>query len=316
MTALLGLVAALVALSLALPHHAALNRARPEQAIMVWGASLVLRATLVLGAAIFLFRCVPASDLVRSAVHWSWHTALPGLSGHLGLHGDAVRSAAALLPLVLLALSLATVGYGLVRASRAVATFVRRGAVGPGPDGSLIVGEPGVFVAAAGVARPRIIISPLALAVLDEPELQASLQHERGHMARRHRYVLIAVELLRAVARVVPGSGRVVREIQFHLERDADRWAVARGGDPLALASAICKAAELRPSVRPPALTTLSGASVTARVVELMEGRVDDGGRSVTVLAAWLSALALTAVVALATAVVSPTLVAAAYCSV
>lgn len=302
---LVSLAALLIAASLALPHRAALDRARPELAIAVWGAALVLRAALALGAAVFAFRFMPATDLFGALTHWCWHTALPGLSTHLGLNGHAVGDIAVLIPIAVLAFSLLTVGHGLVRASRAVTRFVRRTAVGPGPEGSVIVGQPGVLVAAAGLTRPRIIVSPLALAVLDEPELQVSLEHERGHVVRRHRYVLLSAEILRALGRVVPGSRHAVREIQFHLERDADRWALARGGDRLALASAICKAAELRCATRP-ALTALSGSSVTTRVRELMDGDRDRNDRGHLLLAIWLTGLALVFVALLPAAALSP----------
>ncbi|MTD43674.1 hypothetical protein GKE82_04975 [Conexibacter sp. W3-3-2] len=299
-------MAVLVACSLAIPHRLSLSRVRPQLAIAVWSSALVLRAALALGAAVFTIRFLPATEAFTALTHWCWHTALPGLSTHLGLDGHTVGDIAIVLPIAMLAFSLVSVGHGLVRASRAVSGFVRGSAVGPGPDGSVIVGQAGVLVAAAGLARPRIIVSPMALAVLDEPELRASLDHERGHVVRRHRYLLLLAELLRAVGRVVPGAHTCVREIQFHLERDADRWAIARGGDRLALASAICKAAEMRPATGP-ALTALSGSTVAARVRELMDGGDEErDDRSAWLLAGWLALLALAFVALLPAAALSP----------
>ncbi len=298
-------VAVIVALSLVMPHRLSLSRARPELAIAVWSSALVLRAALALGAAVFAFRFLPATELFTALTHWCWHTVLPGLSTHLGLNGHTVGDVAIVIPIAMLAFSLVSVGHGIVRASRTVSGFVRGSAVGPGPDGSVIVGQAGVLVAAAGLTRPRIIVSPLALAVLDEPELRASLDHERGHVVRRHRYVLLLAELLRALGRAVPGARTAVREIQFHLERDADRWAIARGGDRLALASAICKAAELRPATGP-ALTALSGSTVAARVRELMDGDEERDDWSARLLAGWLALLALAFVALLPAAALSP----------
>lgn len=287
------LVSMVLAVSLVLPHRVDLRRATPGVALVVWGSALVLRAALVVAAAIFVIRYLPATELFASLTHWCWHTALPGVATNLGLDGHAVGDVAILLPAAALSLSLVSVAYGIVRAARAVRSYLRRAVVGPGPDGSLIVGEVGVLVAAAGITRPQLIISPLALTVLDDRELRASLGHERGHVARRHRYVLLVAELLCALGRFVPGARRAVDQMRFHLERDADRWAVAHGGDRLALASAICKAAQCIPRVTP-ALAALSGGAVVDRVTELMDDvRPSGQARAPRLLAAWLTMLVL-----------------------
>jgi len=303
---LIVLAAALVlATSLVLPHRLDLRRCAPRVALVVWGSALVLRAGLVFAVAVFVARYLPATELFASLTHWCWHTVLPGIATHLGLDGHAIGDVAILLPAAVLALSLVSVGHGIMRAARAVRDHVRRAALGPGPEGSLIVGDDGVLVAAAGITRPQLIISPLALTVLDDRELHASLGHERGHVVRRHRYVLLVAELLCALGRFVPGARRAVEQVRFHLERDADRWAVARGGDRLALASAICKAAQFAPRTTP-ALAALSGGAVVDRVTELMEdGRPERRGWRPLLLATWLSVVALAVVVALPAAALS-----------
>ena len=57
-----------------------------------------------------------------------------------------------------------------------------------------------LLVAAAGLRRPRVLVSAGALLALDDDELEASLEHERGHIARRHRYVLVVSELSAYIA--------------------------------------------------------------------------------------------------------------------
>lgn len=298
-------ISVILAVSLTLPHRLDLRRATPAVALVVWGGALVLRAALVLAAAIFVVRYLPATEVFASLTHWCWHTVLPGITTHLGLDGHTVGDVAILLPAAALALSLVSVGHGIVAAARAVHTHVRRAAVGPGPDGSLIVGEDGVLVAVAGIARPQLIVSPLALAVLDDRELRVSLWHERGHVARRHRYVLLAAELLCAIGRFMPGGRRAVEQVRFHLERDADRWAVARGGDRMALASAICKAAQFAPRATP-ALSALSGGAVVDRVIELLDDQRPTGRqRTPLILAVWLTAVSLAVLVALPAAAMS-----------
>jgi Zn-dependent protease with chaperone function len=127
-----------------------------------------------------------------------------------------------------------------------------------------------MLVAAAGLVRPRVLVSAGALLALDDDELDASLDHERGHIARGHRYVMLVCELARALGRFIPGTRTAARELLFHLERDADRFALSRRHDPTALASAICKAALHRP---PQGLTLALGGGnvVTRRVVQLLD---------------------------------------------
>lgn len=295
---LLG-IAVLLTIGLVLPHRLDLRRATPSVAVAVWSSALVLRAGLAIAAVILVVRYVPATEVFASLTHWCWHTVLPVLSTHLGLDGHVVGDVAVLLPVAALMLSLIAVGHSIFRAARAIRAYVRRAAVGRGPEDSVIVSEAGVLVAAAGITRPQLIVSPLALAVLDDEELHASLGHERGHVARRHRYVLLIAELLCSIGRLVPGAGQAVREVRFHLERDADQWVTARGGDRLALASAICKAAQLAPRSTP-VLTALSGGAVVDRVAELMDDQaMREHGRASTAVAVWVSAVAVAVAVAL-----------------
>ena len=103
---------------------------------------------------------------------------------------------------------------------------------------------------------------------LDDEELLAGLDHERGHIALRHRYLLVAGELARAVARFLPGTRAAARELVFSLERDADRYALAQSHDPAVLASAILKTA--LGALTPPALG-LGGGVVARRARLLLE---------------------------------------------
>jgi beta-lactamase regulating signal transducer with metallopeptidase domain len=118
--------------------------------------------------------------------------------------------------------------------------------------------------------RPRVVVSAGALVALDDEELSASLEHERGHIARGHRYVLLLAELAGALGRFLPGSRSAARELLFQLERDADRFALAHRQDPAALASAICKAAQHEPP-RGVTLALGGGGVVTRRVRQLLE---------------------------------------------
>jgi Zn-dependent protease with chaperone function len=126
-----------------------------------------------------------------------------------------------------------------------------------------------VLVAAAGLMHPRLVVSAGALAVLDDEELAAGLAHENGHIARRHHLGFAYAECCRAVARMLPGTRRAVAELRFHLERDADEWAIRRHHDPFALASAIYKAATTGASADP-AMVTLGGGAIERRLDGLL----------------------------------------------
>ncbi len=263
-------LAAAVSLGIALPHLLRLERVAPVIAVAIWLGALGLRAVtgvLVVVLAVFY---LPATELFGLLTHWCWHAVVPFLATHVGLSGHAIGDAATLLPAAAISASAFSVGWALVRAARAVRQVLRQRALGRGPDGSVIVGGPDVVIAAAGLARPKVVVSAGALTQLDDSELAASLDHERGHIAHGHRVVLLFGEVCRALGRFVPGTRRAVAELTFHLERDADAYAVARRHDPLALASAICKAAALHhqaPTFNPLA----DGRSVVSRVRVLSE---------------------------------------------
>lgn len=264
------LLACLAGISVTAPHLLRLEGAAPAPAAAIWLAALCLRALIAVFIAVFVILYLPTTALFDLATHWCWHAVVPLMATHLGLNGHDVGDAALLAPSLTLAASLGSVSLGLWRAARSVRTWIRRMSVGPGPQQSLIVGEHDVVVAAAGLRRPQIIVSAGALTAFDDEELAASLAHERGHIAHRHHVVLLIAEMCRSLARFLPGTRRAMAELVFHLERDADRWAVGQRHDPAALASAICKAALRRAAG---AVLALSGRGVTRRVRQLLDAR-------------------------------------------
>ena len=303
------LLTLLVAGGILAPHGLGLRRASPAVAAAIWLSALAVRALTVVYLAMYLVLLLPATEAFVAVTHWCWHTVIPLLTTHLGLDGHRIGDTAVILPAVVLAASLVSVTFGVVRAARAVRRLLINASLGPGPSDSLIVGGAEVMVAAAGIARPRIVVSAGALTVLDDEELAAGLDHERGHIERHHRFLFVFAELCRGLARFLPGTRRVMTELTFHLERDADRWALARRHDPFALASAICKAATAR-AASGLALASLSGsAGVTDRLNELVDGPSGDVTRSDRVLLR-CAAYALVSM-ALALAAMLPAMVAA-----
>ncbi len=215
------------------------------------------------------------------------------VTAHLGLAGHPLVHAAIVLPGLVLAGSLLWMAFGLGRAWLTMRSELRR-AVGRGPLGSAIIQHRDIVVGVTGLGRSRIIVSDTALAAMDPQELEASLSHELGHIKRRHRPLLLVSSVLAALSRSLPGTRTAAQELRLCLERDADEYAVAQTRDPLALASAICKAASGAAPVGATGgggrvvlrLAYLQGASATrgapTRARDAIAGRtVSDLGRSV-----------------------------------
>ena len=277
------LVAAMLVGGIALPHVLRLHRAPPASAAALWSASLALRAVSVILTVLYLLLFLPGTELYLALTRWCWHTVLPLLAAHLGLEGHRIGDAATLLPGVLLGVSLLSAAIGVYRGARALRRLLRRHALGEGPRESLIVGGPDVLLAAAGLRRPRVLVSAGALTQLDDEELAAGLDHEHGHIARRHRFVLLFAQLCHSVGRLIPGSHRALDELTFQLERDADRWALQRSNDPFALASVICKAATSHGV--PAAAMPLAGSGVVERLDQLVTPPPPQNGVQASVLA-------------------------------
>lgn len=259
---LLGVAVVLLAVAIALPHALRLDRAPAGFVGAIWLSALWLRALASVGVAVAAEVYLPVAGLLEPFGAWC--------AGALSSH--TVTDAVFALPALALAGSLLVSAYGLFVAARRVRGLVRDTAIGPGPGGSVVLSDGALLVAVAGLRRPQVVVSAGALVELDEAELRAGLDHERGHIALRHRYLLVAGELARAVGRFLPGTSAAARELTFALERHADSYALSRRHEPAVLASAICKAA--RGAFAAPALS-LGGGVVTRRARLLLDADPD-----------------------------------------
>lgn len=246
-----------------------LGRVAPATAAGLLFLALLMRALLAVGLGVIVFLRLAELSVVQAALNWCWHDLLPDLPGLLGFAEHPATHAIVATPLALLAASVAWLALRQVAAWLALRGRLAH-ALGEGPLGSTVVAGDDLLLAVTRVGRSRILVSARALRELDEAELAAGLAHELGHIRRRHRVVLLGASLLGSLARPLPGTGAAERLLAFHLERDADEYAVRRIGDPLSLASAICKSAAAGGSQR--FLVTLGGSGATLRVRELLEG--------------------------------------------
>ncbi len=281
-----------------LPRVAARRPRSAATSLVLSTVALGVRAAGCLFLAAYLVIALPSTAAFAGLTDWCWNVALPVLASRVGVLGHQVGDALSLLPFAVLCASGAWMTVRIARGARTVRQLLSWSAVGPGPDGTVILGGREVMLGAAGMLRPRVVVSAGALTTLDDEELAAAIEHERAHIRRGHRFVAAFAELCGAVARPLPGTRALVADVHHQIERDADAWTVRRRHDPAALASAICKSALSRPAA--PALALLTGAGASDRVEELLRGplRRDRASDRTLRIAALTGAAALTALTA------------------
>ena len=290
---------ALVGGALAAPHVVPLQRAAPGLAAAAWLAALALRASLLTGGALLVLALVPSTSLFDGLSQATLHRPLPGSEWHLDLSGDALAHAAVVLPASALVISLAVFAFTRLLGALRLRSLVDRRGLGAGPGGSVVVAEERILAAVPGIGAGRVLVSHAALAALDRKELDATLAHELGHLRRHHRPLQLVAAVLACFGRGMPGTRAAARRFAFSLERDADEYAVKATGDPLALASAICKAAASGPTLR--GALGVSGADPHARLEHLLAGgRLENSPRVDRAALGIAAGLALVSVAVLA----------------
>ena len=119
---------------------------------------------------------------------------------------------------------------------------------------------------AAGIVRPKVLLSGAAEFVLTAKELQTALNHEIAHVRRRDNLKKL---LLRVVA--FPGMGGLEGAWLEATEMAADEAAVSSAGEALDLAAALIKLSRLGP-LEPAADLT---AALVHSPAEVMNARVE-----------------------------------------
>lgn len=221
------------------------RRVSPSVGVAASLSLLSLRAAFAVAVAVLVFVYASSGDhlswIPATCVHLA--TALPMAPWHPGLGEYAMGGIAGFVPGVLLAASGVVSIMRISKGHRSLSRWLRRRRLGGGPSGSLIVRDREMVLAAAGVFRPQVLVSPPTLLLLEDDELDAGLQHEFGHINRRHQMVSACGLVLRDISRALPGGRETFDRLSYYLERDADEYAVRRTGSPGALARAICKLA-------------------------------------------------------------------------
>jgi hypothetical protein len=123
-----------------------------------------------------------------------------------------------------------------------------------------------------GVLRPYVCFSRVAYEALTEPERDAVVSHELGHLAHHDLFLFAAVGLFADLFWFVPTLRARCRAVVGEAEVCADLWALAAGASAPALAAALVRAAELsRPGVAP-ALGLVRGQPLLSRRVHALLG--------------------------------------------
>jgi Zn-dependent protease with chaperone function len=149
---------------------------------------------------------------------------------------------------------------------------------------------------AAGIVRPRVLLSGAAESMLTANELQTALDHEVAHVRRRDNLRKL---LLRFVA--FPGMSSLEAAWLEATEMAADDAAVSNASEALDLAAALIKLSRLRPTEPPVDLTAAlvhGPASITSARVERLIAWSDERLVSPRSFSPWYGLAAVLATVA------------------
>lgn len=133
--------------------------------------------------------------------------------------------------------------------------------------GALTIDHPSPVAYCLPGIRPRIVISSGTLRLLDQAQLAAVIEHERGHAHERHGLVMLPMTSLTEPFRWIPYARLAPRAVAGLLEMAADDHA-ARRHAPSSLASALVA---LSTSSAPPRCAFAAAShGVNARVHRLL----------------------------------------------
>jgi Zn-dependent protease with chaperone function len=138
-------------------------------------------------------------------------------------------------------------------------------------SGAGVIPSPIPLALAAGLFKPRIYVSTAVVEALPADQLDAVVEHERAHVARRDGVWRAIVELL-STAHVPAVRRRLLAAFELACEQACDEAAAARVGDRLSVASAIVTMERMCRGVLPAGagLSSIGGSNVEARVTALL----------------------------------------------
>jgi Zn-dependent protease with chaperone function len=158
-------------------------------------------------------------------------------------------------------------GAALFRASQIVAAWTQGQRVIEADNRGTVlqVCDDAPAMTAAGILRPRILLSPSTTALLSPNELQAALKHELAHVRRRDNLRKLLLECL-----PFPGMAELETAWLEAAEMAADNCAARNASEALDLAAALIKLSRALP-LGPPAELT---AALVHSPASLVDARV------------------------------------------
>lgn len=254
-------------------HLVPLDRVPATVAIFTWFTTLFIGALTTVVAAAFALAYLPQSSLYALVAELCVHPAIPLLSARIFLSGHVALHAAMVVPLLALTFSMLWLSLKIALDWWNLRSRLRR--AGELDESCAVIEDDQIVIGVTPIGRRLIVISDTTLRAFDKEEFQASLSHEEGHLRRCHRPILLVSRVFAALSFPFPGSRRARTQLLQALERDADEYAVGQTSDPLALASAICKAAT---GTGPTGQIALTGGALGKRLDHL-EGEIQPAGR-------------------------------------
>ncbi len=249
-----------------------LDRAPASTAIVVWLCTLFVGAAATIAAAAFALAYLPQTSFYALVAELCLHSTVPFVRPHLVFSGHVALHVAMILPSLALACSAVWLVTRVANGWWRLRSRLRE--AGTSKEGCSVIQDDEIVMGVAPVGRGRIIVSDTTLRTMDDQEFEASLSHELGHLRRGHRPIMLISRALAALSFPFPGSRQARDQLLQALERDADEYAVRQNRDPLALASAISKAAT---GPRPIGEIELAGGVVSRRL-DYLEGGVQLAG--------------------------------------
>ncbi len=266
---------AVLAAALAWPVPALLGRARwpsrdPLVALVCWQAIGLAGGLSIIGA-LLVHGLAPWGHSLPEA-WWSWVRGEPAGGPVRGDHWVTLTLAAVLaLELVgVLALSWLRTARTRRRHRQLLELVVQPGTAA---DTRLLEHPAPVAFCIPG-ARPLLVLSSGMVAELDEAELAAVVAHERAHLREHHHLYLLPFVAWEVALPVLPAAGRAHAAVRELVEMRADDAALGEleGADPRrTLAQAIVAAAGRGGAEVPGGALAVTGGSVRARVVRLLD---------------------------------------------
>lgn len=163
-------------------------------------------------------------------------------------------------------------GVSVFRSARLLRALISTGV--PTGEDVTVVETSGVVCMAAGLLRPRVLVSRGLLNALGEDGQAVVFEHERAHICRRDALVASLVRLW--VPLHVPGVGSwLLREIEIAAEQACDEETGARIGDRTRVAEAILaveRLAQSAPAAAAPLGAVGFGDCAVVRRVESLLG--------------------------------------------